>query len=739
MAETTDSLTGQTVTPEIKPPTETTEVVDPISSAPSVNTTNMDVTDSLTVNAPESKVQDAARLEVADSLGLDKEVANVDTPGTTSAIMAPEAYKAPTTTDTTKTAETSASTKPLSKLDTMTDEMKSMVDEGFEQQRQKFIQDTQTQQQAQMDLYSQRLSQSGYNSSGAKNASLAMLTASQGRTLNSGLNALAIKEMETNVAMIGDEIEIQRQLDQDVRSSNINQFYSLEGQPNEQVKMAQMMNEIYPEDPFWSQFENSDYTDTFIRNQSEAARTYQNGIVNDAEALITDNKGSMYRADDANALFPEWKNIMYKDEFQLNTQATSWWESQSLDSINAELEKIGKPTIGDKSDITDYKQISDIFARKEMDDQIKRVLPQQIANFADVILTEMGMDGIVDEEERSLLTNYSSYFSKVLVDNEASLFGVSGNIGGNPNTSDFGFMFTDWFGEPYSGDYSFEGSNKSAIYGDETRPVVNSRLDSLWMSYLRNRDPNTPSLNREEFGQLAFDDANEGNPIHDAVWDSSSDDIMSEGKSDTIIRESLKTVGGLGSESIDGLPDEISAGLTSGNSAESLYTLDNMDAGQLNILMGSEAGMAKLNELTASGEMPSINSIDDELDGADIMRTDSNGNIYMPSILSIGGQLYRTTEDPTDGKTTTYSRIGGGQEEGLTGESSIILEHKQNNLNGFIDDLNLLDQGLRDRFLEYTGGIPGATEELGRARAMDRINGRRRSDEELIKNIMGES
>lgn len=699
MSETTDSLTGQTVTPEIKTPTENT-VVDPISSAPSVNTTNMDVTDSLTVNAPESKVQDKAKIEVADSLGLDKEMANVDTPGTTSAIMAPESYKPPTATATAKTTEASTSTKPLNKLDTMTDDMKSMVAEGFEQQRQQYIQDVQVQDQAKMDLYSQRLSQSGYNSSGAKNASLAMLTASQGRSLNSGLNSLAMKEMETNVEIISDEIAIERQLDQDVRSSNLNSFYSLEGQPNEQVKLAQLMNDMYPDDPFWSQFENKDFTENFVNNQSEAARVYQNGVVSDAEALITDNKGSMYRAEDANSLFPEWKNIMYKDEFQLNTQANSWWESQTLDAINAELTKIGKPTIGDKSEVTDYKQISDIFARKEMDDQIKRVLPQQIANFADVILTEMGMDGIVDEEERSLLTNYSSYFSKVLVDNEASLFGVSGNIGGNPNTSDFGFMFTDWFGEPYSGDYTFEGSNKSAINGDETRPVVNSRLDSLWMSYLRNRDPNTPSLNREEFGQLAFDDNNEGNPIYDAVWNSANNDVMSEGKSDTIIRESLKSIGGINATQIDGLGESVNERLATGNIRDQLSVVDNLDAGQLEVFANSDIGRDKIKEMVAMGEIPTITNIEDGFDFKDALSVNENGEIYIPSVLVINGELYKTNDPLVNDRSTTFSRIGG-----VPGEEPIKLANKTTGILAQIDQLNGMTPEKRAEMIPLMTGL----------------------------------
>lgn len=554
--------------------------------------------------------------------------------------------------------QTTKETKTTSSL--VDPELQKNMDEIFEKQRAQFLEKTIAQSQSVTDAFSQKLAQQGYGGTGVQNALLALQYASSDTKRTQGLQQLALAQLEKNFQLEYDEYTFQRdqQLEDlsQVRLANQAIFDSLEGNPAEQVKFAQMMAGLDPDNQFWKQFQDPEFSANWSK-WNKVENLERNAMMKGyANNLIAENYQTLNTPNGLTSKFGEWKDIMYDDPQLLGYNSSGWYETASLEDINRELEYLGKPTVNDKSEIVDYKTINDIYAMKEYRKAIKEQTSIQIVDNAKMIMSNMGET--LDEQELAFLNTYSNEIMNALGDDVITMGGVTGTFDQLLRDENFAYMAFDWDGKPYTADYNAETIMQKAMDGD-VEALYNQRMDALWRSYLKNKSNDSETMTREEFKNLP--------EINSFATNDYSDKIMTDSLADKAIKGALEVDGFLSQRSIStdfpNLPPEYGR-LLAGDNAEQYNAISAMNPNQLASFVNSEAGAKILQKLGSSGQIPTVAGTGSRVNFENQVMQKPDGTHYISPIVMLpdGTILYSDSIAnmvPKGKSTIEYIPIGG--------------------------------------------------------------------------------
>lgn len=77
--------------------------------------------------------------------------------------------------------------------------------------------------------------------------------------------------------------------------------------------------------------------------------------------------------------------------------------------------------------------------------------------------------------------------------------------------------------------------------------------------------------------------------------------------------------------------------------------------------MASESGVAKIEELVSDGKIPSVLSLNNDLNYTEMIIQDENGNYVMSPIFYHDGNLYKVSDPLKDSKYNSFTRVGAGE------------------------------------------------------------------------------
>lgn len=652
---------------EIVPPVEA-EVTDALTTPATQtisDTTNLNANQASVANTTSEQAAKDATETIADKLAAEQTSALTSVPKVTETTP-----KETTATSSALTAEIPKATViPTAKAPTVKEEEPKTLDSFeptpesetqqaanaiFEKQRERYIADNLILQQSGIDSVKQKLEQSGYNDAGSQNAIIALMKANQDASMSSGINDLMVRQLDTNFAIAQDEQAKVDAMDAETRQANISAMASMNGEPENQIEWALNQHELDPEDPFWAQFADTEFQRLYIKMNTDEAIALKAEMKALGDTYIADNSDIMFDEAAKAAGFKDFFSTALGSNESLQYDSKNWADAAGLVDVNKYLVKIGEDPVNDLSEITDYKVLNEAYGYQMYEKAIARQMTVNLSDPINVnkVFKDMGMDGVVDEKEMSLIRDYADVFSIVMQDNPLSLFGVSGNV------DDFDFITTDWFGDKYEGGYSKAGMNTSANNGD-VNSVVNMRLDSLWMAYMKNRDPDQKSYSRSEFGELATAVGEDGEPINDLSKYVFHNDLstFSDGQANDIIRAGLDS-GSFLDPQVTNLTGEFADVMKSGDNNAIAEKIIDSTSLSLEKLMETDFGKTKVEELVADGKIPEMGSLSNNFDFSQMVVQDADGKFVVSPVFYYNGNLYKSDYEIHDSKYTNFNRIG---------------------------------------------------------------------------------
>jgi len=466
-------------------------------------------------------------------------------------------------------------------------------------------------------------------------------------------------------------------------------FSSLTGDPQAQIELAKTLANLYPDNPYWSQFTNASFVDQFTKGQSREVLALHQLQKEDGNLILSHNPEAFHNSDVANEVYSKWSDAVFKDASYLTSETDSWVRAGDLDEINRYLEKAGGIPVNSVGEISDWKEIEDAYKRRMYDKALKVGKSKDIVNNGIKYLNEIGEDSAMDENERKFLEDNAYLMADIAVDGDVTIMGLTGVLDGPIETSDFGFMVVDWYGEPYTGDYTKSGGN-TTITGD-ANSITNARLDATWTQYLKTRTADGPRITRDQFLALATE---EGSYFNKAIF-KAGDDAITEGQASKLIK-SLNDVGGVFSIASSTLDDNVKTSM--GNPASFNTLLSNATSEQLRTYTDDPNFEAKLQELVNNGEVPSATSQEEKFSYAKQTMVDESGKLYISPIYYYDGEIYKAL-DKVDGGYVDFANVNSESGDDITTRTT-----DRGQVREFIEYYNKLDSASRTKLLSSYGG-----------------------------------
>lgn len=357
-------------------------------------------------------------------------------------------------------------------------------DEIYARNKEMFLRDKLRTDQMNQERYSQQLAQQGFAGSGAQQALMLMLQASNANGTATGLQQLQLANLERMAAdKRQEEAQMQNLFTQMVEQGDLSSALALAGS----------MSALDPDNTYWSHLANNPEQfqrafDPLVQARIAQRRDQANGVISRIDFSNPAQVASSYN---------EWKKFFYDTPDDLSAEREAGWSAISQE----DKQRIFQETFGSElpRNISEA-EADEIYA--------KYMYEKKIANLEENFVAEQMRDNLIkngatDEDLETFQEGLDLFMNSPASAEKFVLNGISFEDG--DEFSERGkYLFEDWYG----GDYDLDGNKRSE------RDQYNIDMDQMWGEYVKGLESGATPVSRNAFMEAVKQaDYLEGEPL----------------------------------------------------------------------------------------------------------------------------------------------------------------------------------------------------------------------------------